>query len=329
MKEFFENKTILITGGTGSLGKELVKSLKQYDCRIVVYSRDEGKQALSFGKDNRVTTIIGDIRDYDKLLVSFKKHKPDYVIHTAALKRIDDMEFHPDECVKTNIQGSENVARASLESGVKKCILISTDKACQPVNVYGSSKFIAERIFTNYDYNSSETIFSSVRYGNVIASRGSFIPLWMDMINQNKKITVTDTQMTRFLFTLDDAVDTVLNALYHSVGGEVFVPKINSYTILDVVNALSSIANKPVNYDVVGIRPGEKLHEDMLAITELPFTYRVPNINLLQVRPQYTNKTHQDWLKYDGVEFNSSLYLSNDLNELIDLIQKGITCDAV
>jgi len=329
MKEFFQNKTILITGGTGSLGKELVKSLKQYDCKIIVYSRDEGKQALSFGKDDRVTTIIGDIRDYDKLLVSFKKHKPDYVIHTAALKRIDDMEFHPDECVKTNIQGSENVARASLESGVKKCILISTDKACQPVNVYGSSKFIAERIFTNYDYNSSETIFSSVRYGNVIASRGSFIPLWMDMINQNKKITVTDTQMTRFLFTLDDAVDTVLNALYHSVGGEVFVPKINSYTILDVVNALSSITNKPVNYDVVGIRPGEKLHEDMLAITELPFTYRVPNINLLQVRPQYTNKTHQDWLKYDGVEFNSSLYLSNDLNELIDLIQKGIKCDTV
>ena len=329
MKIFFQNKTILITGGTGSLGKELVKSLKRYDCKIIVYSRDEGKQALSFGKDDRVTTIIGDIRDYDKLLVSFKKHKPDYVIHTAALKRIDDMEFYPDECVKTNIQGSENVARASLESGVKKCILISTDKACQPVNVYGSSKFIAERIFTNYDYNSSDTIFSSVRYGNVIASRGSFIPLWMDMINNGNRIKVTDTQMTRFLFTLDDAVDTVLNALYNSVGGEVFVPKINSYTILDVVNALSAITSKDVNYDVVGIRPGEKLHEDMLSITELPFTYTVPNINLLQIRPQYTNKSYQDWLKYDGVEFNSSLYLSNDLNELIDLIQKGIKCDTV
>ena len=329
MKNFIENKKIFITGGTGSLGKSLINRLKQYQCEILVYSRDEGKQAISFGGDDRVTRIIGDVRDYDKLLVSFKKHKPDYVIHTAALKRIDDMELYPDECVKTNIQGSENVARASLESGVKKCILISTDKACQPVNVYGSSKFIAERIFTNYDYNSSDTIFSSVRYGNVIASRGSFIPLWMDMINQNKKITVTDTQMTRFLFTLDDAVDTVLNALYHSVGGEVFVPKINSYTILDVVNAISTITNKDVNYDVVGIRPGEKLHEDMLSITELPFTYTVPNINLLQIRPQYTNKSYQDWLKYDGVEFNSSLYLSNDLNELIDLIQKGIKCDTV
>ena len=329
MKNFIENKKIFITGGTGSLGKSLINRLKQYQCEILVYSRDEGKQAISFGGDDRVTRIIGDVRDYDKLLLSFKKHKPDYVIHTAALKRIDDMELYPDECVKTNIQGSENVARASLESGVKKCILISTDKACQPVNVYGSSKFIAERIFTNYDYNSSDTIFSSVRYGNVIASRGSFIPLWMDMINQNKKITVTDTQMTRFLFTLDDAVDTVLNALYHSVGGEVFVPKINSYTILDVVNAISTITNKDVNYDVVGIRPGEKLHEDMLSITELPFTYTVPNINLLQIRPQYTKKSYQEWAKYDGVEFNSSLYLSNDLTELIGLIEKGITCDTV
>ena len=329
MKEFIEGKTILITGGTGSLGKELVKKLKSYNCKIVVYSRDEGKQALSFGGDSKVLTVIGDVRDYDKLLVSFKKHKPDYVIHTAALKRIDDMEFHPDECVKTNILGSENVARASLESGVKKSILISTDKACQPVNVYGSSKFIAERIFTNYDYSSTDTIFSSVRYGNVIASRGSFIPLWMEMISDGKKIKVTSTDMTRFLFTLDDAVDTVLNALYHSVGGEVFVPKINSYTILDVVNAISKITNKNVDYDVVGIRPGEKLHEDMLAVTELPFTHKVPDINLLQIRPQYTNKTYQDWKKYDGPEFNSSLYLNGDVDELVDLINKGIKNESV
>lgn len=329
MEDFILNKTILITGGTGSLGKALVRKLKTIDCNIIVYSRDEGKQALSFGKDSGVTTIIGDIRDYDKLLVSFKKHKPDYVIHTAALKRIDDMEFHPDECVKTNINGSENVARAALESGVKKCILISTDKACQPVNVYGSSKFIAERIFTNYDYNSKDTIFSSVRYGNVIASRGSFIPLWMEMIGDSKKIKVTDTEMTRFLFTLDDAVDAVLNALYHSVGGEVFVPQISSYTILSVVKAISKMKNKEVDYDVVGIRPGEKLHEDMLAITELPFTYKVPMVNLLQIRPQYTNKMYQDWETYNGREFNSSLYLSENIEQLIELIQKGIECDSI
>ena len=152
-----KNKTILITGGTGSLGKALIKRLKQAN-KIIVYSRDEGKQALIFGNNPEIIRVIGDIRDYDKLNVTLQRHKVDYIIHTAALKRIDDMEFYPDECVKTNINGSENVARAALENNVKKCILVSTDKACQPVNVYGSSKFIAERIFTNYDYNSKSTI---------------------------------------------------------------------------------------------------------------------------------------------------------------------------
>lgn len=323
MENFLRDKTILITGGTGSLGKSLIERLKSYNTKLIVYSRDEGKQALIFGQDKTITTIIGDIRDYDKLLISFKKYKPDYVIHTAALKRIDDLEFYPDECVKTNIQGSENVARASLESGVKKCILISTDKACQPVNVYGSSKFIAERIFTNYDFNSTDTIFSSIRYGNVIASRGSFIPIWMETIANNNKIKVTDEQMTRFLFTLSDAVDAVLNALFHSHGGEVFVPKINSYTILDVAKAVGTLINKEVEYEITGIRPGEKLHEDMLAVTELPFTYTVPDINLLQIRPQYTNKVYQNWSKYDGREFNSSLYLSKNIDELIELIKRG------
>ena len=171
-----KNKKILITGGTGSLGKALIKRLNKNNT-IIVYSRDEGKQALEFGHDPSIIRIIGDIRDFDKLNITLKRQKPDYIIHTAALKRIDDMEFHPDECIKTNINGSENVARAALENNIEKCILVSTDKACQPVNVYGSSKFMAERIFTNYDYHSTDTIFASVRYGNVIASRGSFVPL--------------------------------------------------------------------------------------------------------------------------------------------------------
>ena len=151
MENFYKNKKVLITGATGSLGKALIKRLKNYECELICYSRDEGKQALSFGNDSDIIRVIGDVRDLDKLDVTMKRHKPDYVIHTGALKRIDDMEFYPDECVKTNIQGSENVAIAAQNNGVIKCILISTDKACQPVNVYGSSKFIAERIFTNYD----------------------------------------------------------------------------------------------------------------------------------------------------------------------------------
>ena len=320
-----KNKTILITGGTGSLGQALIKRLKQAN-KIIIYSRDEGKQALIFGNNPEIIRVIGDIRDYDKLNVTLQRHKVDYIIHTAALKRIDDMEIHPDECVKTNIHGSENVARAALENNVKKCILVSTDKACQPVNVYGSSKFIAERIFTNYDYNSKSTIFSSVRYGNVIASRGSFIPLFMDWINSDKHIRVTSKEMTRFLFTLDDAVDAVLGALKNAHGGEVFVPQINSYTLPTCIKALEKITNKSAVTVITGLRPGEKLHEDMLAETELPFTYQVPNINLLQIRPQYTNKIYQDWEKYNGPHFNSELWVKEDIKELVELINNGLKC---
>ena len=325
MKNFYKNKTILITGGTGSLGKALIKRLKKINCKLIVYSRDEGKQALSFGDDSSIIRVIGDVRDLNKLDVTMKRHKPDYVIHTGALKRIDDMEFYPDECVKTNINGSENVAIASQNNGVKKCILISTDKACQPVNVYGSSKFIAERIFTNYDYNSNSTIFASVRYGNVIASRGSFIPLWMDAISEGKRMNVTSMEMTRFLFTLSDAVDTVLKSLYYAEGGEVFIPKINSFKMQVIIDSIKKLVGKnDVETKIIGVRPGEKLHEDMLAKTELPFTYQ-PDDKLLTVIPQYTNKFHTYSKKYDGKEFNSSLHNNDNVDDLCELIKRGIT----
>jgi len=318
--------TYLITGGTGSLGKALIKRLlKNPDNKIVVFSRDEGKQALSFGGMPRIIRVIGDIRDFDKLNVTMKRHKPDYVIHTAALKRIDDMEFYPDECVKTNIDGSENVAKAALLNDVAKCILISTDKACQPVNVYGSSKFIAERIFTNYDYQSDSTIFASVRYGNVIASRGSFIPLWLGLLSEGNTIGVTSLEMTRFLFTLEDAVDTVLGAVESAEGGEVFIPQIPSYDMKTILAAVESLHGASFEYDIMGLRPGEKLHEDMLAATELPFTYEVPNHNLLCVRPQYSNRvTRKDWRRYEGREFNSGLHVSDDVTNLVSLIQRGM-----
>tara|TARA_B100000700_G_C15058606_1_gene864296 strand:- start:3349 stop:4347 length:999 start_codon:yes stop_codon:yes gene_type:complete len=322
--KFIDGKTFFITGGTGTLGKALVLKIKSCGGKVVVFSRDEGKQALLYGHDSSIIRIIGDIRDYDKLNVSIKRSKPDIIIHTAALKRIDDMEFYPDECVKTNIEGSENVAKAAFENKVKKCILISTDKACQPVNVYGSSKFIAERVFTNYDYFSEHTIFSSVRYGNVLCSRGSFIPLWLSLLNDNKKINVTSLEMTRFLFTINDAVDTVLGAVKHSEGGEVFIPQIPSYDMRTIINAIKVIHAAEVQYNEVGLRPGEKLHEDMLALTELPFTYKVDNINLLCVRPQYTNRLHnKKWKKYTGTHFNSALHVSDDTKSLVDLIIRG------
>jgi UDP-N-acetylglucosamine 4,6-dehydratase/5-epimerase len=199
------------------------------------------------------------LRDFDKLNITLQRYKVDYIIHTAALKRIDDMEFHPDECVKTNINGSENVARAALEKKLKNVYLVSTDKACQPVNVYGSSKFIAERIFTNYDYHSTDTIFASVRYGNVIASRGSFVPLFMEWIKNKQTIRVTSEEMTRFLFTLDDAVDAVLGALENAKGGEVFVPQINSYTLPTCIKALEKITNKTANTTIIGSKTRRKI----------------------------------------------------------------------
>jgi len=324
--KFYNNKKIFITGGTGSLGRALIKRLKSLGCKIIIYSRDEGKQALYFGADKEVKRVIGDVRDLEKLKTSMMLHKPDYVIHTAALKRVDDMEMYPDECVKTNIVGSENVAISSLHAGVSKCVLISTDKACQPVNVYGSSKFIAERIFTNYDYNSNYPVFASVRYGNVIASRGSFIPLWISAIKKGQTVNVTSTEMTRFLFTLEDAVDTVLSSLENAIGGEVFIPKIDSYTLPQCVEAVAEILNTNVKTKISGIRPGEKLHEDMLAKTELPFTYEVAGTNLLQVRPQYTSKSYQEFNKYNGQEFNSSLWVQCDKEKLICLINKGLVC---
>lgn len=321
----YKNKTFLVTGGTGSLGQALINRLLSYDAKIIIYSRDEGKQAQIFINNPNVVKVIGDVRDYSKLDITLKTKKVDYIIHAAALKRIDDMEFHPDECIKTNINGSDNVAKAALSNGIKKCILVSTDKACQPTNVYGSSKFIAERLFTNYDYNSIDTIFASVRYGNVIASRGSFIPLFIDKLNSGETINVTSEEMTRFLFTLEDAVDAVLGAFVHSRGGEVFVPQIDSYTLPTCIKALEEITGREAKVEIVGLRPGEKLHEDMLAETELPFTYVVPNINLLQVRPQYTSKYRQsDYEKYTGPHFNSKLWVKDDIKGVVELIKRGL-----
>lgn len=328
----FNNKTILITGGTGSLGRAIIQKLKQYNCKIIVYSRDEGKQALYFGQDKSIIRVIGDVRDYEQLVKTFRLHKPNYVIHAAALKRIDDMEYYPEECVKTNIQGSINVANACIETMVDKCILVSTDKACVPINVYGASKFTAERLFSNFDYNSPHTIFSSVRYGNVIASRGSFIPLWLDLINQNKSINVTSLDCTRFLFTLEDAVNTVLSSLINSIGGEVFIPYFDSFDMGAIIDTLNEITNKEIEFNIVGMRPGEKFHEDMIAKTELPFTYHskfLPGFitehcnQLLCVIPQFTNKEY-NLKKYDGKEFNSGMFLNDNIEYLTKLINKGL-----
>jgi len=316
---------VLITGGTGSLGRALIRIIKmRLKWDIICYSRDEGKQAKLYGNDPDVLRVIGDVRDFKKLDKTMKLHKPDYVIHTAALKRIDDLEYYPDECVKTNINGSENVAQAAFNNGVKKCILISTDKATMPVNVYGSTKFIAERIYTNFDYNSDSTIFSSIRYGNVLASRGSFIPMWMDLIKDSKPITVTSLECSRFLFTLDDAANSVLSALQHSQGGEIFIPKIDSFKMETIIEAIKTIVKvDELECNLIGMRPGEKIHEDMLAPTELPYAWEATE-KLIAVIPQYTKKTYNYNTKYEGEKMNSAIHVCKNVGKLVSLIHRGL-----
>ena len=323
----YRNKTFLITGGTGSLGKALIKRLTKLEANIVVFSRDEGKQAFLRQDFPHVNTYIGCVRDYERVLEVFQIVKPDYVIHAGALKRIDDGESNESEFTKTNVNGSRNVAKAAVATGVLKCMLVSTDKACLPVNNYGKGKSLAEGIFTSEDSKQDRTILASVRYGNVIASRGSAIPFFLGLLEQDKPISVTSREMTRFFFTLDDAVYTVLQALNNARGGEVFIPQINSYTLPALIDACGKIAGVDPRTVTIGLRPGEKLHEDMLEKTELPRTYKVPDVNLLQVRPCNPTKAYQsNFEKYDGPHFNSELWVKDDIDELVELIERGLKC---
>ena len=263
----FKNKIILITGGTGSFGKEFVKfALKNYDFKkIIIFSRDEMKQydmRNSFSKkDNtKLRFLIGDIRDKERLM--FAMENVDIVIHAAALKQVDTAEYNPFEAVKTNIMGSQNVIEASLSNNVDKVIALSTDKASSPVNLYGASKLTADKLFVsanNYK-GRKKTLFSVVRYGNVFGSRGSVLPLFLNQKKQNI-FTVTDNRMTRFSITLSSAVNFVFSSLMNMQGAEIFIPKLYSYNIIDVVKAISL---KP-KINIIGLRPGEKLHEEMIS----------------------------------------------------------------
>ena len=259
---------ILVTGGTGSFGQAFVRRmLSDYpQCTIRVYSRDELKQyemAQAFGNDPRLRFFIGDVRDRDRLERAM--HGIGLVVHAAALKHVPICEFNPAEAVKTNILGSQNVVDAAIDAGVQKTVALSTDKAVNPVNLYGASKLCAEKLFVhgNVYAGSRDIRFSCVRYGNVMGSRGSVIPLFQRQA-ESGVLTVTDRRMTRFWLSLDSAVDLVLHAVTEMQGGEIFVPKIPSMRVVDLARAIAPNAR----IDEVGRRPGEKLHEVMLTAEE-------------------------------------------------------------
>jgi UDP-N-acetylglucosamine 4,6-dehydratase/5-epimerase len=264
------NKTILITGGTGSFGKKLIKTVldKYKPKKVIVYSRDELKQfemqqELPDGGNSPMRYFIGDVRDLPRLTRAMDG--VDIVIHAAALKQVPACEYNPFEAVKTNIMGGQNVIDAALSCGVKKVIALSTDKAAAPINLYGATKLASDKLFiAANNYSGGHDIkFSVVRYGNVMGSRGSVIPFF-----KKKKragiLPITDERMTRFNITLQDGVDFVLQCLDKMWGGELFVPKIPSYKILDVAKAIAP----GTKYEIVGIRPGEKLHEEMITETD-------------------------------------------------------------
>jgi len=272
----FSNKSVLITGGTGSLGKELTKTIleKWPDVkRLVIYSRDEQKQ-FQMAQDYPTTKypairyFIGDVRDLERLKRAFMG--VDYVIHAAAMKHVHIAEYNPDECVKTNIGGAENVIKAALESNVTKVVALSTDKACAPINLYGATKLTSDKLFiaANNIKGHKDIRFSVVRYGNVMGSNGSVIPFFLKM-KKGGVLPITDPNMTRFNISLSGGVDMVLHALDSAWGGELFVPKIPSYKIMDVAEAIGP----ECEHRVSGIRPGEKIHEEMITASDSFTTY--------------------------------------------------------
>lgn len=261
-----EGSSVLITGGTGSLGKALIRELlgRHGVRRLVVFSRDELKQLEvrnMFENDPRLRWFIGDVRDRDRLHRAF--HGVDYVIHAAALKQVDTAEYNPFEYVRTNVGGSQNVIDAAIDAGVKKVVALSTDKASSPVNLYGATKLCADRLFISGNHYAAayETRFCVVRYGNVMGSRGSIVPIWRRLAAEGKSLPVTDKRMTRFWITLEQAVKFVLDSFEMMQGGELYVPKIPSIRLMD----LAAAVDRNAATHEIGIRPGEKLHEEMIA----------------------------------------------------------------
>jgi UDP-N-acetylglucosamine 4,6-dehydratase len=276
-------KSILITGGTGSFGKAFIEhSLNILDPRrIVIFSRDELKQYEArqhFKDDPRLRWFIGDIRDQHRLIRAM--HNVDYVVHAAALKQVDTAEYNPFEYVQTNIIGTQNVIEAAIDSGVKKVIALSTDKASSPINLYGATKLAADKLCQSANHYAAgyETRFSVVRYGNVMGSRGSVVPFWKKLADEGKEIPITDSRMTRFWITLPQAVKFVVESFDLMHGGEVFVPRIPSMKILDLAQAVAPGAKT----HEIGIRPGEKLHEEMIAADDSRRTISLSDRYIIQ-----------------------------------------------
>jgi UDP-N-acetylglucosamine 4,6-dehydratase/5-epimerase len=286
----FDGKKILITGGTGSLGQALTKRLLEYNVNnIRIFSRNESDQIDMESKfnDKRLRFLLGDIRDYSRLLRAMED--VDIVFHTAALKHVPKIEYNPFEGIKTNVLGSQNVIDACLEQNVERVVAIGTDKAVSPLNTYGATKALMEKLFmsaNNYvNREKHRTKFITIRYGNVLGSSGSVIPKFIELIKKNKAITITDPKMTRFTITMNEALDFILNATKIGQGSEIFIPKMKAYDMNTLVKTLSELLGE-VKQEITGIREGEKLHEALINEDEIRYTWTTNNMYML-TNPHY------------------------------------------
>lgn len=328
-----EHKTVLITGGTGSFGKAFVKKILQQwpnIKKLIVYSRDEQKQYLMaqeylHDRYPNLRFLIGDVRDYERLKRACQD--VDYIIHAAAMKHVSIAEYNPDECIKTNIGGAENIIRAALETNVQRIVALSTDKACAPVNLYGATKLTSDKLFiaANNIKGNRDVRFSVVRYGNVMGSNGSVIPFFLNR-RSSGVLPITDPSMTRFNISLEDGVDMVLYAMEHALGGELFVPKIPSYRITDVASAIAP----DCKMEIVGIRPGEKIHEEMISVSDSFTTYDIGKYFV--ILPQTSNYKFDEFAnKYNAKKVPEGFFYNSGSNtewlsveELRILIKKHV-----
>jgi len=329
----FEDKKILITGGTGSLGQALTKRLlKEKVDTIRIFSRNEEKQVFMENQfhDRRLRFLLGDINDLERLKRAFEDI--DIVFHAAALKHVPKIEYNPFEAIKTNVIGSQNVIDACLHADVERAIAIGTDKAVSPLNTYGATKLLMEKLFVtanNYiNPLKHRTKFIAFRYGNVFGSSGSVVPIFIEQIQQKQKVTITDPQMTRFSITMDEALDFILNATTYGQGSEIFVPKMRSYHIMDVVDSLQSLIG---NYgqEVIGIRPGEKLHEVLINEDEIRHTWEYNGMYVV-TNPHYTKfhgkKIQEDYTgitKLTDIDNYSSAFSEKISNKELELMIKN------
>ena len=327
----FDGKKILITGGTGSLGTGLTRRLLSYNVHSIrIYSRNENQQVKmqSEFNDKRLRFLIGDVRDLSRLARAMEG--VDIVFHAAALKHVPVVEYNPFEAVQTNILGSQNVINASLEENIEICVCIGTDKAVAPLNTYGATKLLMEKLFvTSGNYLNPirhKTKFIAVRYGNVLGSNGSIVPKIIEQIKTKKKITITDPNMTRFNITMNQALDLIERATTTGKGGEVFIPKLFSYRVGDLKDVLLDLFEGKNSTEIISVRPGEKLHESLLTIDELRDTYESKHDYILIEKNDFHTTPDHDYEKTSLNENYSSdkvkLLTKDELKDI--LLKEGI-----